>query len=62
MFIAYFKELKEEIKKKHSENQNRVSSASTGKSIKFNDIDKDNSSSGLSSILKSRPSTRMSGL
>ena len=49
------KELKEDLKKRA---ENRASSASTNKSIKFNDKD---SSSGLSSILKSRPSTRMSG-
>ncbi len=51
-------ELKEELKRVRD---NRASSASTNKSIKFNDNDAKDSSSGLSSILKSRPSTRMSG-
>ncbi len=45
---------------------NRILSGSTTKSIKFNesehssDIHKD--SSGISSILKSRPSTKLSGI
>ena len=57
--IEAAKTMTEEMKKKQS---NRVSSASTSKSIKFQGDDKDStSSSGPSSILKSRSSTKLSG-
>ena len=51
-------ELSDELKKKN----NRVSSASTTKSIKFMDSESNSKeTSSITSILKSRPSTKLSG-
>jgi hypothetical protein len=60
-----FKEINEELKKHKANTKDRISSASTTRSIKFNDeindSDPKNELPTPSSILKSRSSTKLSG-
>lgn len=53
---------KEQTNEEAKKARNRISSASTNKSIKFSDPSNDTKDSSLSSILKSRSSTKLSGI